>query len=336
MTDQNKLFFSLNSLQPQESTSGGSIINVTSNEMSGLVNLSFSFLKLKKYGSLEPTWHQNANKMGYCIQGKGTVSIRSPEGVDVFNIEKGDVFFIPKGYIHHIENYDQNDMVIAFALNNIRPESLSLGSAINSLSDEVFAATFDSNSRFIDGLKKSNHNHDHIKTLLSAKNPGFISSRYKFNILKSAHTIENKGGYLQIGTKTNLPVLDGLGLLGFGLNPKGFVEPHWHTNAGELVFVLKGSTKITVLSPDGSLNKLEVNAGEGAFAPASHFHNIENLGKDNAEIVAFFSNAEPNYIGIGEVIGSYSNELLASIFDLPTNYFADFKKPSEPLVIVPI
>lgn len=335
MKDKNKLYFSLSALQPQESSTGGNITSVTSNEMGGLVNLSFCVLRLKKYGSLEPTWHPNANKIGYCLQGNATVSIRSPDSVDVFNIEKGDVFFIPQGYIHHIENYGEDDTVVAFALNNITPESLSLSSAINSLSDEVFAATFDSTGKFIDGLKKSS-NHDHIKTLISAKNPGFISSRFKFNIAKSTRAISTKGGYLQLATKTNLPVLDGLGILGFGLNPKGFVEPHWHTNAGELVYVIKGNTKITVLSPNGSVNTLEVKAGEGAFAPASHFHNIENIGKDEVEIVAFFSNAQPDYIGIGEVIGSYSNELLASIFDLPANYFADFKKPTEPLVIVPL
>lgn len=335
MSDKDKLFFSLNSLPAQETSSGGSYSFVTSNEMGGLVNISFEILKLKKYGSLEPVWHPNANKIGYCLEGKGVVSIRSPEGVDVFNIEKGDVFFIPQGNIHHIENYGDEETIIAFALNNTSPESLFLSSAIKSLSDEVFVATFDSKAGFVDGLKRSGNSH-HIQTLMSATNPGFISSRYKFNIANSTKLLTTKGGYLKAATKQNLPILDGLGILGFGLNPKGFVEPHWHTNAGELVFVIKGTTKITVLSPDGSVNVLEVKAGEGAFAPASHFHNIENIGNDNCEIVAFFNSATPNYIGIGEVIGSYSNELLASIFDLPQNYFADFKKPTEPLIIVPI
>ena len=334
--NNNKFGFDLKSVEPQESYKDGSITSVTSKEMTGLVNLSFSILKLKKSASQEPTWHPNANKIGYCQQGCALISIRGPAGVDVFNVEMGDVFFIPQGYIHQITNVGANETMIAFALNNAVPEALSLSKAIHSLSDEVFAATFAGTSPdFFQGLKKSTKE-DTIKPLPSVKDPGFIPSRFKFNIHNSAKTISTKGGYLQLATKTNLPVLDGLGILGFGLNPKGFVEPHWHTNAGELVYVMKGNTRITVLSPDGSVNTLEVNAGGGAFAPASHFHNIENVGGDDVEIVAFFSNAEPDYIGIGEVIGAYSNETLASIFDLPTNYFADFKKPTEPLVIVPI
>lgn len=138
-----------------------------------------------------------------------------------------------------------------------------------------------------------------------------------------------------MGTKANLPVLEGLGLLGFGLNLKGIVEPHWHTNAGELIYIIKGQTRITVLSPDGHTDVLEVNGGEGAFAPASYFHNIENIGGDDVKVIAFFSHHNPDYIGIGEAIGSYSNDLLASVFNTSPDYFDAFKKPEGPLVIVP-
>lgn len=82
-----------------------------------------------------------------------------------------------------------------------------------------------------------------------------------------------------------MPILEGLGILGFGLNPKGVVEPHWHTNAGELVYIVKGQTRITVLAPDGKVEVMEVNGGQGAFAPASHFHNIENIGKEKVEVI---------------------------------------------------
>jgi oxalate decarboxylase len=163
-----------------------------------------------------------------------------------------------------------------------------------------------------------------------------MSSRFKFNIGESIKPVLTKGGYLQLATKTNLPVLDGLGILGFGLNPKGVVEPHWHTNAGELVYIVKGRTRITVLSPDGTVDVLEVNGGQGAFAPASYFHNIENVGNDDVEVIAFFSHAEPDYIGIGEVVGSYSNDVLGAVFNVSPSYFDSFKKTAEPLVIVPV
>jgi oxalate decarboxylase len=330
-----KFFFSLDTIKPQKSSPGGDITLITSNEVPGFVNISFAHVKLNKGGSQEPIWHPNANKIGYCLLGKSLISIRSPSGLEVFTVDEGDVFFIPQGYIHHIVNIGDKENMLIFGFNTTKPETMRLTLAVQSLSDSVFTSTFNSAPGFLDELKKSK-NQDLIKTLASIKDkPDFIANRYKFDIEASAKPYLTKGGYLQLATKTNLPVLEGLGILGFGLNPKGIVEPHWHTNAGELVYIVKGHTKITVLSPDGSVEVLDVKGGEGAFAPASHFHNIENVGKDDVEVIAFFNNAEPDYIGIGEVVGSFSNEVLSSIFNVSPNYFDNFKKPTGPLVIVP-
>lgn len=328
-------FFSLDSIKPQN-FAGGSVTHVTKDEMPGLVNLSFSALKLKENAHQEPLWHPNANKIGCCLQGDALISIRSPAGNDVFTVAAGDVFFIPQGYVHHIANNGKNELIIAFACNHAKPQEMLLSKAVYSLNDTVFSSTFNTNPDFFKGIKK-NGDQDLIKTLPSTKGPvGFISSRYKFNIASSSKPIQTKGGYLQLAIKSNLPILDGLGILGFGLNPHGIVEPHWHTNAGELVYIVKGKTRITVLSPDGKVDVLNVNAGEGAFAPASFFHNIENVGTENVEVVAFFSHADPDYIGIGEAIGSYSNDVLGSLFNVTPDYFETLKKPGGPLVIVPV
>ncbi len=274
--------------------------------------------------------------MGYCLQGNALVSIRSPAGVDVFTISKGEVFFIPQGYVHTITNTGSDENIIAFALNDEKPDEMCFTQAVYSLSDSVFTATFKTPSEFFNGLKK-NKKQEMIKTLPSSlKAPKFISSRYKFNIEASSKVIDTQGGYVQAALHDNLNTLNGLSILGFGLTPKGVVEPHWHTNAGELIYITKGHTRITVLAPNGHVDVLEVKAGQGAFAPASHFHNIENVGSDNVEVIAFFSDSEPDFIGIGEVLGSYPNEMLASIFNVSPNYFDNFKKPSGPLVIVPV
>ena len=331
-----KFFFSLESIKPQQSTPAGSLTSVTLKETPGFVNISFANLRLKKRGSLAPIWHPNANKIGYCTEGNVLVSIRTPKQAETFTVKKGEIFFIPQGYVHYIENIDEKESAISFALNHATPETMRLSNAVYSISNSVFNSTFATQNGFVDQLKKSK-DEELIKTLPSLTNiPSPIGSLYKFGIEDSKKAILTKGGYVQLGTKTNLPTLQGLGILGFGLNPKGVVEPHWHTNAGELVYIVKGHTRITVLSPDGTVDVLEVKSGEGAFAPASYFHNIENIGPGDVEVIAFFSHEDPDYMGIGEVVGSYSNELLTSVFNTPPNYWDNFKKPENPLVIVPV
>lgn len=329
-----QLFFRLNDIR-SEKNEGGRATRVTSKEMPGLVNISFEELRLNQNGFQEPIWHPNAGKIGYCTKGSALVSMRTPGNVEVFTVEAGDVFFIPKGYVHAISNIGKDESVINFALNDTNPQTMLISKALSSLSETVFTANFKSPPDFIKTLKAS-QDFDMIKTIPFDRKPlQSAPNRFKFNIAKSVKTIQTAGGYLQVATKPNLPVLEGLGILGFGLNPKGIVEPHWHTNAGELIYIVKGSTKITVLSPDGKIEELEVKGGEGAFAPASHFHNIENIGAEDVEVIAFFSHAEPDYIGFGEVLGTYSNEMLASIFHVEPGYFENLKKPSGPLAIIP-
>lgn len=330
-----KHFFSLKSLGAKSSGEGGQLIDATLKDVPGLVNISFENLVLNKLGLLKPIWHPNAHKIGYCTEGKGVVTLRTPEKKEVFTIEKGDIFFIPQGYVHSIQNNGDTPCVINFALNNALPETMSFTNAIYSLSDPVFKATFQVNHGFVEGLERKKN--PELITVFQAKPiPNTGLNPYKFSIENSDKVISTKGGYLQIGTKKTLPSLDGVGILGFGLTPGGVVEPHWHTNAGELVYIVKGKTRITVLAPDGSLEILEVSAEEGAFAPASHFHNIENVGSDPVEVIAFFSSAVPDYIGIGEVAGAFSNEQLAAIFNVSPSYFNALNKTEDPQIIVPL
>ncbi len=327
-----KHFFNLGSAKTQKKYPGGSLTHITADEVTSLNKISFALLTLHKGSCHEAIWHPNAHKIGYCQSGSGLVTILSPGSHETFTIGEGDVFFVPEGFIHYIANSGDNETVIAFAYSHQRPDVMTVSRAIQTLPESVFAATFKTAPAFFEGMKKSNK--DNFIYNVSIKKPSsYISSHYKFNIDSSNKVINTKGGYLKASTKPNLPVLQDLGIFTFGLNPKGVVEPHWHTNAGELVYIAKGNARITVLAPDGTLDVAEISAGGGGFAPASHFHSIENIGKEDVLVVAFFSNADPNYIGISEALSVLPRELLAATFNVAPDYFKAFQPSESPIVI---
>lgn len=329
-------FFNLKDIKPLHSYAGGNLTCVTNKEVPGFENISLAVLKLNTNACTEPLWHNNAHKIGWCQQGKAQITLRDPEGLDVFTVEEGDVFFIPQGYLHFVRNIGNQECIVVFALNTTQPKTMHLTNAVRSLSDPVFSATFNSPNEFLKGLKKDTKE-ERVKILRApVQNTDYVADRHRFNIKTSNKAIQTKGGYLQLATKTNLPLLEGLAILGFGLNNKGCVEPHWHTNAGELVYIYKGKARMTVLSPEGKLESAEIAAGQGMFAPASYFHSIENIGDEDVGVIAFFTNAAPDYIGINEALNACPNDLLASCFNVDPRYFDNFKKSPEPLVIVPV
>lgn len=327
-----KHFTNLDPQKPQTTYPGGSRTAVTCKEITSLANISFSIMKLNKGGCHESLWHPNANKIGYCQEGSALISVVTPTSQETFTISQGEIFFVPKGYIYYIANSGDRECVLVFGLSHENPDELTLFKAIHSLSDSAFAATFKTQPNFFEGLKK-NKKEKFVCNVSLPKPPADIASRFKFNIKASNDLYNTQWGYLKTTTKTNLPVLEDLAIFGFSIYVKGVVEPHWHTNAGELVYIMSGRARMTVLAPDGSIDVAELKGPAVGFAPASHFHTIENIGNENVEVIAFFSHAEPNYIGIGESVHGVPNELLAETFNVPPNYFNELKTPAIPLVL---
>lgn len=326
-----KHFFNIESVKAQKTFPGGSRTSLTSEDVSSFTEISFSLLKLKPGSAQEATWHPNSHKLGYCTQGKAVVTILSPNAKDTFTIGAGEIFFVPKGHFHQITCTDA-ECHIAFALSNTKPDEMFLSKALLTLPETVFSSTFHTPESFFTGLKK-NKVDAFISSSALKKETLSSSSRYKLSVAASSPLLTTPGGYLKAATKPYLPLLEGLGILTFGLNPKGIVEPHWHTNAGELIYIVKGHARISILAPEGSVDIAEVHAGGGGFAPAGHFHSIENIGNENVEVVAFFNDQNPDYIGVGECAAVLSKEILGATFGLPADYFAHFEPPTGPVVI---
>jgi oxalate decarboxylase len=328
-------FFTSQLLKEIESCASGALHALTSSELSGLDGLSLVDMTLKTNGVLNPHWHPNAQKIGYCTQGKMLVSIHGPTGSEQFLVEKGEIFYLPQGSIHHIENISDVDGIIKFALNHSEPETMTLSRSFSATPDTAISSTFGADSDFATGLRDA-ATHDLLGTLSQQTSGGKVTAhRYKFNIEKSNDAVLTPGGYLKVGLKVNLAALEGVGILGFGLNPNGAVEPHWHPNSNELVYVTKGRIRGMLLSPDGQHEVHERGEGEGFFAPMGYFHSIENIGEGEMEAIAFFDNPEMVYVGLGEAIGTISDEVLASAFHVDPSYFKRLRKPGGPLIIVP-
>jgi oxalate decarboxylase len=70
-----------------------------------LKGMALYSLRLHNGGVREPHWHPNAAELSYCLSGKALMTIFSPgAGHDTFTVDTGEIVFVPKGYLHHIEN----------------------------------------------------------------------------------------------------------------------------------------------------------------------------------------------------------------------------------------
>lgn len=326
--------FSFKSMKPQKVYSNGNRIMVSANELPLLNKIALSVLKLAPRCAREPHWHPNADEMSYCVKGKALVTIFSPKNEhNTFTVDEGEVFYVPKGYIHSITNLSAEEAEFIIVFSHHLPNEINLSDAVNSMPIHALSATF--------GVSDSVFEKIHSKKNVFASQPvdekpshPHIPSHFKVNVEKINPQVITAGGSAKIANKHSFPILEELALFSLRINGKGVREPHWHPNASELNYVLTGRARLTVLSPGGEIDTFEIGPGEGSYIPASYFHYIENLSSEELHMTVFFTNSAPDDLGLSGTLGAYSNELLAAVFGASADYFKELTKYQEDILVV--
>ena len=123
--------FDLQSIKPQAICKGGTRSMANVDKFHILEGMALYFLELDKGGVREPHWHPNASELGYCLAGKALMTIFSPGGShDTFTVDPGEIVFVPKGYLHHIENICEGQTKFAIAFNHERPEDIGISGSL--------------------------------------------------------------------------------------------------------------------------------------------------------------------------------------------------------------
>lgn len=101
-------------------------------------------------------------------------------------------------------------------------------------------------------------------------------------------TLYDGGTTKQVGTY-NFPVSKGMAGVYMTLEPGAIRELHWHANAAEWAYVISGRTRITLTSPEGSVQIADVDQGGLWYFPRGWGHSIEGLGPETAKFILVFN-----------------------------------------------
>jgi oxalate decarboxylase len=143
-----------------------------------------------------------------------------------------------------------------------------------------------------------------------------------------------EGGSAKEATVKQLPISTGLAGVSMRLKPGGLRELHWHSNAAEWAFVVKGRVRTTVIGPDGLSETNDFDPGDVWYFPRGHGHAVMNLGKEEAHFILVFDDggfSEYRTFSISDWLGHTPASVLAKNLGLPEAAFAKF--PKEELFI---
>lgn len=147
----------------------------------------------------------------------------------------------------------------------------------------------------------------------------------RFSELKAQY--QSKNGYRIKASKSNFLALQNMSLYKLVLHSQAVREPHWHANADELGYCLQGEVLVSLFGNKNTRETFLVSEGEAFFIPSGYLHGIENIGKENAELILQFSSEEPEEFGLSSTFNMFSNSVLGNTWSVPAAHFSSIQRP---------
>jgi oxalate decarboxylase len=285
-------------------------------------------------------WHANAAEWAYVIKGHCRVTTIDPQGqCEIADFGAGDVWYFPRGHGHSIQGLGPGacEFILIFD-NGYFSEfgTFSITDWIGHVPPEVLAKNFGvPASTFATFPKQEVYLvKGPVPPPLPADpapgtlNPGALSHRYRLLAQKPQ---EFPGGTMRVVSQKEFPISTTMTGALLQIKPGALRELHWHPNADEWQYYIKGRARMTVFGSGGRSRTEEYGPGDVGYAPQGFGHYIENIGDDDLELVLAFNDGEYQSISATAWFAANPSGLLATNFGVPATTFADFPKGETPM-----
>jgi oxalate decarboxylase/phosphoglucose isomerase-like protein (cupin superfamily) len=134
---------------------GGTFFRANKKQFPCLKGLAVQMLKLKPGAVREPHSHPNAEQLDYCVSGHARVGIVGPEGhKQLLELHDGDISFVPRGYVHWIENAGSGQLHFLVILSHEMPETIELSETLTGVPDKTLSTTLGISDKLLKELPK--------------------------------------------------------------------------------------------------------------------------------------------------------------------------------------
>ncbi|KAK9764602.1 hypothetical protein K7432_007752 [Basidiobolus ranarum] len=328
---------SLLSQKPKFQSDAGRILSLTVDDFPILKGLSVRHLLLKPGSVREPHWHANSDELAYCLRGQLLVTVFENENkFSTFTVSVGQMFYVPSGALHHLENIGEEDAEVILAFTHEKPEDFGLSGAFGAMSDAVLGNTYNLPAKSFQPFNRTTHDTviGHRQSVASIPTEARWGNPHKFDIEAMAAPISSLAGSAKTARKQFWPILNDISMYSVRVTDKGMREPHWHPTTAEMGYVAQGSARMTVMNPGGDLDTYLLQTGDVYFIPKAYPHHIENIGQGDIHFLIFFDQNTPGDIGYKASISGYSRDTLTAAFDIASQNLPILPfTPKDPLIV---
>ena len=331
-------------LAPKRIQNGGWARQVTQDDFTISTTIAAVNMRLGPGGVRELHWHQQA-EWAVMTYGNCRVTILDENGrPEVADVKEGDLWYFPAGLPHPLQGLEPDGAEFVLAFDNGKSSEFNTLLVTDWLAHtppDVLSKNF---GQPVEAFKNIPL---HNKWIYQSNSPapalaaveaqiaaaaGKPPHSYVFRLSDMPPTHETRSGTVRIADSTNFLVAKTIAAARVTIKPGGLREMHWHPNADEWVYVLKGAGRMTVFNTGPAAVTANFHAGDIGYIRKALGHYLENTGDTELVYMEVFRADRFAEVQLSDWLAHSPIDMVAETLNLDPSVIARFPK-NRPVVV---
>ncbi|QOZ30016.1 oxalate decarboxylase family bicupin [Bradyrhizobium sp. CCBAU 51753] len=307
---------------PKRIQNGGWARQVTVEDFAIAKEISGVNMRLTAGGIRELHWHQAA-EWAIMTYGSCRVTVLDAEGHPyVADVKQGDLWYFPAGAPHSLQGLgpDGCEFVICFDDGHADEfNTLLVTDWFAHTPPEVLAKNFGVPAESFAKIPL------HDLWIFQGTVPGDLAADraavqqdapvathpFIFPLGSSRPVKSSETGTIQVADSTNFMASTNVAAALVTVRPGGVREMHWHPNADEWQYYIKGKARMTVFDTGPKALTTDFNAGDIGYVRRNLGHYVENVGDTDLQFIGVFRTAHYQEVSLSNWLTHTPPKLVA-------------------------
>jgi oxalate decarboxylase len=345
-TDVNGMpqFWASFNLVPKRIQNGGWARQITQDDFKVSTTIAGVNMRLGPGGVRELHWHQQA-EWAVMTYGNCRVTIIDENGrPEVADVKEGDLWYFPAGLPHSLQGLEPDgcEFVIAFDNGDSSEfNTLLVTDWIAHTPPEVLAKSFGVPVEAFKNIPVHNkwiYQSDVPAPPLAdveaqiAASAGKPPNPYVFRRADFKPLVETKSGTVGLADSTNFLVSKTIAATVVTIKPGGLRDMHWHPNADEWNYWIKGDGRVTVFNTGPQAITANFHPGDIGYVKKALGHYVENIGDTDLVYMEIFRADRFEEVSLSDWLAHSPIDMVAETLNLDPSVIAQFPKNRPDLV----
>jgi oxalate decarboxylase len=345
-TDVNGMtqFWTSFNLAPKRIQNGGWARQITSDDFKISSTIAGVNMRLGRNGVRELHWHQQA-EWAVVTYGNCRITILDQDGrPEVADLKEGDLWYFPAGLPHSLQGLDPDgtEFVIAFDKGDSSEfNTLLVTDWLAHTPPKVLAKNF---GLPVDAFKniplqnkwiyQSNIPAPPLEKVEDqvAAAAGKPSNPYVFRAEDFKPLVDTKSGSVRLADSTNFLVSKTIAATVVTIKPGGLRDMHWHPNADEWNYWIKGQGRVTVFNTGPQAITANFHPGDIGYVKKAFGHYVENIGDTDLVYMEVFRADRFEEVSLSDWLAHSPIDMVAETLNIDSSLLAQIPKNRPDLV----